>query len=331
MKEIIPPSDSDIVNRLSILKKTPKRKPRAAALGRAQFLAQAKTMRDSLPTPAPRFREFRLFLASKRPSWRPRLALSWVTAVLVALGLFLSTGVLTVSASQGSLPGEPFYAVKIWTEDTVLRSVTSPEARLNLILDLTDRRMQEITRLVETGRPVPQQVVDRLNTELGQSFEIVARMDDVELQKSLDAVSTRAEKQLAALNKLAVGSVEFPAALTSVQALLTQGLEDAQMGQADPPAFVAMVRDRIEQGSTPFVLPPKRTVTSTPTSTTTNTKTHGKPGTSTATMTPTATLTPSPTDNPKLKQSDTPTPTPTNTKRPRRPTHTTRPSKKPGL
>jgi hypothetical protein len=78
-----------------------------------------------------------------------------LVGTLIALVILIGSS-LTVYASQGSLPGESLYLIKSWSEDVRLSFATSPQTKLNLTLDFTDRRMDEINSLVESGKTFPE-------------------------------------------------------------------------------------------------------------------------------------------------------------------------------
>src|SRR5436853_4698152 len=80
-----------------------------------------------------------------RPSWfsfpailRPALAAAAIL-VLVLAG--------ATSAAASSLPGDPLYGVKRASEDVQLALTFDDEARMQLLSDLTDRRLAELAEI----------------------------------------------------------------------------------------------------------------------------------------------------------------------------------------
>jgi hypothetical protein len=314
--------DPDLQNRLSILKEMPERNSAAAEQGRAKFLLQAKRMRASLSEPVSWLERFRVFLDGLR--LKPQPVINWAVAVIVAMVLFFGGSSATVYASQASLPGEPLYPLKLMSENSRLLFTISPAARVNLSMDLADRRVDEISRLQNAGRPVPQQVVDRLMNEVNQSLEVATKMKDAQMLQSLAVVSSRVGKQIKVLDSLMAGKT-VPPAVANIHSALAQLESNIHVAQADPQAFRVYVQTQIRGGVKPTETPtytPTSTETLTPTETMTGTETATATGTPTPSQTPTSTLTNSPSAT--LTPTPTQTPTKTRTIRTRRPTHTPR-------
>ncbi len=80
---------------------------------------------------------------------------SWSRWLLVLLLTLLVSGCLlvggTVWAAQGSLPGDPLYAVKQLTEDGQRLLARSPRQRAELELRLATRRLEELQRCAPTS------------------------------------------------------------------------------------------------------------------------------------------------------------------------------------
>ncbi len=77
-----------------------------------------------------------------------------MVAIIVAIVLAVSAlGGGTVYASQGSLPGDVLYPVKLGTEQVRLVVATSDTAKAELYLTFANSRIEEMTTLAERGRP----------------------------------------------------------------------------------------------------------------------------------------------------------------------------------
>lgn len=78
--------------------------------------------------------------------WQPR----WAVAVLVAfLVLFMVGSSTTVAASNGSMPDDTLYTVKLKVENVRLRLARSDEAKAKLNARFAERRVKEIIYLAE--------------------------------------------------------------------------------------------------------------------------------------------------------------------------------------
>lgn len=85
---------------------------------------------------------------SPRQFRRPRWAM--VMAVILAV---LMAGGGTVAASNASMPDQPLYPVKMAVERTWLALTPSSLGKAELYAMLTERRITEITRMVDEGKP----------------------------------------------------------------------------------------------------------------------------------------------------------------------------------
>ena len=77
--------------------------------------------------------------------WQPR----WAVAVLVAFLVLFMAGSSTVAASNGSMPDDTLYTVKLKVENVRLWLARSDEAKAKLHAKFADRRVKEIIYLAE--------------------------------------------------------------------------------------------------------------------------------------------------------------------------------------
>jgi hypothetical protein len=88
-------------------------------------------------------------VVNKEPFFRrmPR----WATVLIVALIIILVGSSGTVAASANSLPGDKLYPVKIASERVQTAFVFSDENRVKVEVKLVERRVDELTGLIEIG------------------------------------------------------------------------------------------------------------------------------------------------------------------------------------
>lgn len=171
-------SDPDIERKLSVLEKVPARDHDAAARGRVNFLAEARTL--TLPvqhSESSRNGWFGALLAAFGGKRRSH-TLAVFASIALVLAILLGGTSGTVYAAQGSMPGQVLYSVKLLSEDLRLVLTSSPQAELELTLDLVDRRLAEIDFLVEAGDDVPDAVVNRMEVHLDQALTIAVAIED---------------------------------------------------------------------------------------------------------------------------------------------------------
>ncbi len=94
--------------------------------------------------------------------WQPQ----WAMVVAIIL-IFLLAGSGTVAAANGSMPDEALYPVKLATEQVWLALTPSTIGKAELNVNLADRRMVEIARMVNKNRTEHlERVTNRLNRHL---------------------------------------------------------------------------------------------------------------------------------------------------------------------
>ncbi len=143
-------------------------------------------------------REFAQMAAALAPRYarksvrvQPRVAIQR-TAAAVAVMVVLAGAVDTASAS--SIPGEPLYNWKRAREEVSVALTSDPVARRELLLDLAQRRNEEVRLLVAKGEPRDSQLVQEAVTELKQHS-----IDAVIVASEIDAdtkASTLSEVQM---------------------------------------------------------------------------------------------------------------------------------------
>jgi hypothetical protein len=247
------------------------RDPQVAACRRAEFLAQAESLQQTVPA---------------RPrGWlsplRLRLSMSALTAAVIVLVLVLGGAGVTVYAAQDALPTDPLYAVKILSEDVRVSLAGDSEAQVGLLLDFSNRRTEEIVALGARfdasqsagGVPVADQVIARQQAQIENALQIAARMDDTGMTRELARVRDNVAQQLQVVETAQVQSPEQAAPTFSrAQTMLGEQHAFAEMGVNDPAAFRARAREQPQNRPplptalpTPRIIPATRTLLPRPT------------------------------------------------------------------
>ncbi|MBE0480790.1 MAG: DUF4382 domain-containing protein [Dehalococcoidia bacterium] len=92
--------------------------------------------------------------APTRPIWRiPAMFPRWAAVAASLIILLLLSGIGTVSAAGGAIPGDSLYPVKTGMESIRLAFAFSEMAKADVHIDLAERRAEEIARLAENERP----------------------------------------------------------------------------------------------------------------------------------------------------------------------------------
>ena len=211
---------------------------------KAKFLLQGENLRQDLL--------IKLDQRSKQGGHKPgalreKLSISIFKALVITLLVlvFIAGSSFTVYASQSSLPGEPLYTVKSLSEDVRLSFTFSKQAKLNLTLDYTTRRIGEIRSLVSAGKSVPEQSSDRYQMELEDALQLAAQMNDQQLVPALNEIKISAEDQGMSVDELISGLPEHASpAIVHLQQRIREQVQLSTIGEKDPQVFRSEIRGR---------------------------------------------------------------------------------------
>ena len=227
--------------------------PRSAEAARAGLEAFLRTARQApapsavSPAPPARLTGWKLTLFRKELS--PMNVL--VLLALVASLAFGGAGA-TAYAAQGSLPDEPLYAVKLLTEDLRQELAGDPSAQLALALELAQTRTQEMARLAEAGRAIPEPAAARLGTHLETALQLTAEVGEPQLAAALAQLQQQTQAQLQSVTE-ARRNAPADLGLRLAEQHLTQTQALTQLGLEAPAQF----RNQVRAGQlAPSVTPP---------------------------------------------------------------------------
>jgi hypothetical protein len=176
---------------LSPLRPAPSLDPQVAAEAKEQFLMHGESLGHGLISQPggldleQRLRKPNVFLGTQRNTLMKALA-----GVLLAILIILAVSSITVYAAQSSLPGEPLYTIKSWGEDLRLSMTFSTKAKLNLTLDYTIRRVNEISDILAGGKTLNDQSSDRFKRELDYALLLAAQLDNTQIQNALGQINS---------------------------------------------------------------------------------------------------------------------------------------------
>lgn len=216
-----------------------------AARERAKYMSQAEQLRQgvSVESNFARQQPARGISGIFQRRLSPSLVKVFAVSLIVLVILFGSS--FTVYAAQGSLPGDPLYTVKSWSEDVRLTMTSSSESKLNLILNYTNRRAGEISKLAASGKTVPIQTSERYQDELDSALVLAADMGDSQMQYALGQIKHQAEKQGMSLEELITTlPPQAEPAIIHLQERLQEQVNLSTFGEKDPQAFRMEVRER---------------------------------------------------------------------------------------
>ncbi len=231
------------------LRPSPPLNEQAASELKAKFLFEGENLRQaSIKEPGgevtrPSRRKRGLFEAFQR-----KPAMKALVAVLLAFVVLLASSSLTVFASQSSLPGQPLYPVKSWSEDVQLSVTYSPDAKLRLTLNYTNRRMEEISSLLAGGNTISDQTANRFQNELEDALQLAAQLNDTQIQQALGEIKNHAEKQGLLIQELIVKlPPQADPAVQRLQERLNEQVQLSNIGEKNPKEFRVQVRERLQR------------------------------------------------------------------------------------
>ena len=179
------------------------------------------------------------------------ISLFKVLVITLLVLVFVAVSSISVYAAQSSLPGEPLYSIKSFSEDIRLSLTFSTQTKLNLTLDLTNRRMGEIRSLIADGRSVPVQAANRYQHELEDALQLAAQLDDTQLKNALNQVRISAQDQGLTVEELKLQQPnQNSTAFLRLQERLQEQVQLSTIGEKDPQEFRKEIRERAHnQGS----------------------------------------------------------------------------------
>jgi Domain of unknown function (DUF5667) len=240
--------------------------PQTAAAEKSQFLLQGEYLRlGFIPQAGEIYPERDHQRIDALRGKQPIPLVKALIATLLVLFILVGSSV-TVFAAQSSLPGDPLYTIKSWSEDVRLSMTISKKAKLDLTLDYTNRRMDEISNLVADGKTLPDQTSVRFQGELENAIELAAQMDDTQMQLALGQIKHRAESQgMTIENLIKTLPPQAEPAILRLQQRLIEQVQLSTFGQGNPQAFRSQIHERLHKQQGPKKSPTPGQSMSTPT------------------------------------------------------------------
>lgn len=175
-----------------------------AQQARQAFLIRAK---ETLPVSVP--------VLNRHKGWKTifkkeRSPMFTFARILILLAVAFGGTTATAFAAQDSLPSEALYPIKTFVEDVRLALTSDPEAEVDLLLQFSDERMEEIAALIEQGLPVPDAVATQLQSHLNTALKTCAELDGAAFLQVMEQIHERSQEQLKELQNLENGSGNQP-------------------------------------------------------------------------------------------------------------------------
>ncbi len=128
---------------------------------------------------------------------------AWLRPLAIATALVMAVmmgGGATALAAQSALPDSPLYRVKLATEDVRLWFVFDDSHEAEILLDQSDKRVEEIMSMVRKEKPIPDNVLSALHDRNQRAAVILEnRPEEAVLRTRLRELSASQEELLIAL------------------------------------------------------------------------------------------------------------------------------------
>lgn len=249
-----------IRERLEEIKSIPARDPVIANRARTRFLANAVSASE-----LPRHKDWSSIFRKEN------FAMNMLISVLMIAGLLFGGGA-TVNAAQDDLPNEPLYFLKVWSEDVSLQLQKNPEAKVDRLMDLVQTRTQDMTRLIESGEPVPDQVRLRLEQHIQDALQTCLTLDEPALDQTLLQIRDRLQDRdrdmdrlllhtqdqlnLQTQDQLRLQIQDQLQGLTQTRSMLRERLQLVDDGLLNHELFRERVQNGFRYGQDEDVIPP---------------------------------------------------------------------------
>ena len=243
-------SDRELLMQLHLLHRVPDRKHSNVAKGRARYLTEVRNFSRDMRQPVSNsfLTGLMLWIKNYIPVGKTRKEMNmlWVkfSIAAVVIAMVFGGAVTAVQAAEASLPGQMMYPLKIVVED-VQGLAASPVDQVQQSMQRLENRIQEILRLREQNKVVPESAYQRVENQLERTLRLTLGLTDEELVPGLVNVQSRLmvqEQLLQALQNQGQGSDD--AVLERLRTMLQTRLQLLGNGINDPQQFKMQVRDR---------------------------------------------------------------------------------------
>ena len=160
--------------------------------------------------------------------------------VIASLGGFAGT----VYMAQDDLPGQALYPLKTWSEDVQIALTVNSSIKVKRLMDLAQRRVEEVVALIQIGREPPEAILQRMEQHFHQAMERAASQGDGQMIKTLALVEAR----LRVMQQMLSQAPQTPVR-ERVWARLEAWRRLAEAGEADPARIRLQIQERVREGA----------------------------------------------------------------------------------
>jgi Domain of unknown function (DUF5667) len=230
------PSDSydvQVVQQLEQLKSIPAREAQRAQAGRAAFLQEARQLAQAVSAPAElrpiEWKQKILSIFSTRKERSPML--SSLTTLLLVLTLIFGGSGITLASAQSSLPDQPLYNLKLWSEELRFNLARDPQAAWQLAESFAERRGTETQAMLAAGQAPSQAVQARYQSQIEQTTRLAAGLPADQALGALEQIRQQLRQQEQSLSQLQLqNNTQAEAARQRLQSMLQARIRSVEAG-----------------------------------------------------------------------------------------------------
>jgi hypothetical protein len=257
-------TDLQVVQQLEKLRYVPPRDEQRAKSGRAAFLQEARDLSQAVSAPSEMrpigWKQKLLTMLSTRKERSPMF--TTLTTLILALTLIFGGGGITLASAQNSLPDQPLYNLKLWSEEVRFNLAADPQAAWQLAQSFADRRAAETRTMLAAGQSPSLVVQDRYQSQVEQAIRLAAGLPGDQALAALEQTRQQLRLQEQALSQLQMQNDPQKQAIRErIQLMLKErlnwvdaGIERQQQhngGPVQPPAATGQPKTTIESPATP--------------------------------------------------------------------------------
>lgn len=228
--------DPQLEGMLKTLRRSETRDPRAAETARSNFLAAAeKYLPVSISNPErlnilkEPIRIFRMFKRKEN-----KIVFNFVMSIVILFSVVFGGGAATVAAAQSALPEGFLYPVKTWTEELRLGWENDPQGQVDLAIQFTARRAEEIKNMLMQQGDIPEPVVARYANQHQLALKLAANLPDDQVPAALLKLQEQIRAQEQIMRQLHLTGEAGELLRTRLQTMLRTQAQAAEQGCEDP-------------------------------------------------------------------------------------------------
>ena len=240
--------DPELKRRLDVLQTSAERTPQNTARGRAKYLFQAQEMRQAVSNRAQS--RHKGWIALPNLGKKEPVRMSTLATILIIFSLVFGGSTATVAAAQSALPDQPLYSLKLTSEEVQAQLTTRIQSRFELALQLSDRRLGELEKMMLKGVTLPDALLTRYQNQMQTAFRLAAGMSDEDITPALLRLQETLRQQEQIMLRLHDMRPDSPL-LYQFMAMIQTRLHLAAGGLEDPLEFRNQVRTGQAEDFTP--------------------------------------------------------------------------------